>query len=279
MTTSRRKAADTRLVGIDLYPVEKTLGVDLRPVKDYLKSVFPSVDVRIKPQLLKGLGSAKLEPVAVAFAEARVKNPSVSIQSFEPMFGEIEFEKRALSGSARVGGIVYSGRRLEELFGKVLEDKQSIDRCSVVFTERLVSTFSADDLRHHLRTVVCGFPSIVSIPGMVEAPAKPREYHILKQQMEAAGAGGFQIEKLKSEFRGRFIDYDDSRMSEVLKGLALQAAMFHLTLDPFCENRDCRLFNAHWQEDLVHSQVKSGKMCNRHGKMISDLGSPPMISW
>lgn len=264
---------------IDLYPAEKALGVDLRPVKDYLRSIFPSVDIRIKPHLLKGLGNRKLESLAVAFAEARVKNPSVSSQSFEPMFGEIEFEKRALAGSAGVGGIVYSGRRLEDLFGKVLDDRQSIDLCSVVFTERLVSTFSADDLRHHLRTIVCGFPSTISVPGMVEAPAKPREYHILKQQMEAAGAGGFQIEKLKSEFRGRFIDYDDSRMSEILKGLALQALMFHLTLDPFCANRGCRLFNAHWQEDLIHSQVTSGKMCKRHAKMIRDLGSPPLIIW
>jgi hypothetical protein len=66
---------------------------------------------------------------------------------------------------------------------------------------------------------------------------------------------GTPIEWLKEEYQGRFLDHSDSRMTEVLKGYAMQALLFHLTGDPFCEDRDCRLFNSHWQEEVIHSQI------------------------
>ncbi|HEY4705069.1 MAG TPA: DUF6775 family putative metallopeptidase, partial [Thermoplasmata archaeon] len=32
----------------------------------------------------------------------------------------------------------------------------------------------------------------------------------------------------------------------------------------FCEDPDCRLFNAHWQAELIRAQVESGRLCARH---------------
>ncbi len=208
-----------------------------------------------------------------------MKDPSSALQTFEPMFGEIDYERRAILGRAKVGGVVYDGRRLQEGFARLLGRRASLPTASIVFTDRLASTYSRDDLRHHLRTVICGFPSVVSIPGVVEAPAKPREYYLMKQRMELEGAGELLLEQLKSSFRGRFVDYDDSELFEVLKGLALQAVLYHLTVDPFCKNRSCRLFNAHWQEDLMRSQVLDGKLCKKHAKQLASLGRKPIISW
>jgi len=279
MTSSRKRVAEKNLGRISLYPAEISPSVGIGSTRDYLLSMFHSVDVEILPHIHKGLSKGAITRLAEGLARARIKNPSEAVQSYEPLFGEVEFEKRVLSGSARMGGIVYSGRKLEELYRDLLSDSQSLDRCAIVFTDRLVSTFSRDDLRHHLRTVVCGFPSIISIPGIVEAPAKPKEYYFLRQQLEAVGAGDPQLERLKSNFSGRYIDYDDSRAVEVLKGLTLQAVMFHLTLEPFCNKVTCRLFNAHWQEDLIKSQITSGKLCKRHADEIKKLGKSPRVIW
>ena len=208
-----------------------------------------------------------------------MKDPNKAEQSFEPMYGELDYERRTVLGEARIGGIVYDGRRLEDMFISILDPQNLREHASIILTDRLVSTYSTDDLRHHLRTIVCGFPSIVSLPGIVEAPAKPREYYLMKQGMELHGAGDVQLQELKKAFEGRFIDYGSPKTTEVLKGLALQGVLFHLTLQPFCENKRCRLFNAHWQEELIRSQVSSGKLCAKHENVMRRLGKEPAINW
>jgi hypothetical protein len=195
------------------------------------------------------------------------------------MLGEVDYETRSLSGKVRVGGVVYDGRRLEDICMAAVGVSPIRSIASIVLTDRLVSTFSTDDLRHHLRTIVCGFPSIVSLPGIVEAPAKPREYYVMKRKLELEGGRKLDLELLKREFRGRFVDYDDPAMLEVLKGLALQAVLFHLTLAPFCDDRRCRLFNAHWQDDLIRSQLRPRGLCRRHSRQIKSLSERPVVAW
>jgi hypothetical protein len=277
MSTSR--AAEKRLRCLNLYSSENRSAKEFAEVKSYLETVLPSVEVSVRPTVFKIVPKSEVDGFAEAMASARIKDPSSAQQTFEPMFGEIDYERRAILGRSRVGGVVYDGRRLQEGLIRLLAKRASLSTASIVFTDRLVSTYSRDDLRHHLRTVICGFPSIVSIPGVVEAPAKPREYYLMKQRMELEGAGELLLQQLKSSFRGRFVDYDDPELFEVLKGLALQAVLYHLTTNPFCENRSCRLFNAHWQEDLMRSQVLDGKLCKKHEKQLASLGRKPVISW
>ncbi len=122
-------------------------------------------------------------------------------------------------------------------------------------------------MRYHARTSVYGFPSIISTTGLVEAPAKAREYYLLKQQYEMVGK---DIQAVKEQFTGTFIDYEDERLTEVIKGYAMQAVFYALSGDPFCEDRGCRLFNAHWQAELIFAQLDSGyEFCPRHGDILS----------
>lgn len=278
MSTSRRPPA-RRLREIRLHLPEGNDPLDLEGVREYLSSLFQTVEVRIAESPFSKLDDRAVEEVGRRLAGLRVKDPGRAHQDHVPMYGEIDYELRVLSGGAKAGGVVYDGRKMLDLYAETMSSDLDPTTASVVFTQRLVTTYSHDDLRHHLRMIVCGFPSIISIPGVVEAPARPREYHIIRQQLEAAGAGDFQLEQLKAEFKGRFIDHGDDAIAEVLKGLALQATIFHLTLDPFCDFRRCRLFNAHWQEDLIESQVRSGVLCGRHKRQLSELGRNPNISW
>ncbi|MFC1860594.1 DUF6775 family putative metallopeptidase, partial [Chloroflexota bacterium] len=114
-----------------------------------------------------------------------------------------------------------------------------------------------------------GVPSIISTTGLVEAPAKPREYYLLKQQYERLGK---DLTELKERFKGRFIDYEDERLTEVMKGYAMQAILYALTGDPFCEDKDCRLYNAHWQEELIFAQLGGEyEFCGRHTRILDSL--------
>ncbi len=263
------------LQAIDIHSPENLEGPDFARLATFLAEKFPSVEVRIRPTATSLVRKKEIEIIARRFASARVKDLSAGEQTFEPMFGEVDYEERAICGEARVGGIVYEGRKLEEIYGSLLGKKADLRTAAIVLTDRLVSTYSRDDLRHHLRTVVCDFPSIVSIPGIVEAPAKPREYYLMKQQM-----GGLEDERLKSSFKGRFIDYgDEMEIADVLEGLSLQCLMYHLTLDPFCDDAHCRMFNAHWQEDLIRTQVKEKMLCGRHERLLGELGKKPILRW
>jgi hypothetical protein len=132
----------------------------------------------------------------------------------------------------------------------------------IAFEHRILGTFDEDG-RYHARAVVCGYPSVVSTSGIVEAPAKPKEYYRVKAQLSIA-LGAIPFDAAKEPFKGQFIDYDDPQLTEVAKGYALQAAMYHVTKNAFCDDPDCRLFNAHWQAELLRAQIQSGRLCSRH---------------
>jgi hypothetical protein len=100
----------------------------------------------------------------------------------------------------------------------------------------------------------------------VEAPAKPEGYYKVKARLSMA-LGAVPFEAAKEPFAGQFIDYDDPRLPEIAKGYALQAAMYHITKEAFCDTASCRLFNAHWQRELIHAQIESGRLCARHAEV------------
>jgi hypothetical protein len=104
----------------------------------------------------------------------------------------------------------------------------------------------------------------------VEAPAKPREFYIAKRGLRIDSADA-RYEALKEQFTGRFVDFDDPRLTAIAKGYVLQALFYQITGEPFCDDPDCVLFNAHWQEELLHAQVESGLLCGRHRKVAEAL--------
>jgi|SRR5919108_3429954 hypothetical protein len=73
------------------------------------------------------------------------------------------------------------------------------------------------------------------------------------------------LDLLKKQFEGKYIDYEDNRINSVAIGYVLQALFFFLTDgDPFCDQKNCRLFNAHWLEDLIRTQMENPKLCKKH---------------
>ncbi|NVM55560.1 MAG: hypothetical protein HWN66_17770 [Candidatus Helarchaeota archaeon] len=152
------------------------------------------------------------------------------------------------------------------------EDDNILDCIHIIITNRLFGTFFTGDGRYHIRSILCSKLSLISTAGIVEGPAKPRLFYKLKHQSSALGTN-IPIEIFKDQFKGQFIDYDDPNLTEVLKGFVSQALFFNLKGEPFCSEKDCRLFNAHWQSDLINAQLLQAKFCLKHEKNLEKLRS------
>jgi hypothetical protein len=211
-----------------------------------------------------------IEKNARELASCRIFDLKKPFEKHEPTTEEIFFEKE--STIAKETNIVtYDGFELQKILTNIIPDNElQMDKFHLICTHKLTCTFDYDDYRYHGRAVICSNPAIISTTGMIEAPAKPREYYfsLLTNMTE-----GLNVDSIKNQFKGTYLQYHDSKLSEIIKGYAMQALFYYLTGEPFCKSRDCRLFNAHWQEDLLHSQIQSGKLCNAHKMILEKIVS------
>jgi len=239
-------------------------------VAGYLRDIL-GLHCQVREEFLSRAGGSDLEGLARRIAATKVRSLVRPFEAWEPQYGEVQFELRLLRDPGkRVPGILYDAFRYLSLLRDLLPRPEvSLSTLHVVFGHRLVGTFEGDG-RYHARAVVCGYPCIVSTSGLVEAPAKPEAYYRVKAQLSAA-LGAVPFEAAKAPFEGQFLDYDDPRLTEVAKGYALQCAMYHITKEPFCEDSACRLFNAHWQSELLAAQVGSGRLCPRHASVAGRI--------
>lgn len=244
--------------------------LDFEELASYLKTKTPfkKVDVRPPPRDFEGPS----EDLAQKFARSRVGDPENPKTDSEPLYGEIIFEKRLLQNqNIDIVGILYDGFQLSRIFRELLpRDEANLSHIHIIFTNRLFGTLGKGDCQYHARVAVYDFPTLISTTGIVEAPAKPKEFYRKKQQYASLGQTAGALEELKSGFEGRFVDYDDERLTEIMKGYVMQAVFYYLAESPFCDKEFCRLYNAHWQEKVLQAQLQMPEFCQHHQKMIKN---------
>ena len=237
----------------------------------FLKDMLPGLDVLTRKEFFS-FHATDLDELAKELASSKIRGIEGIQDDVEPMYGEIQFEKNILvRPHRRMMGILYDGFKLQRVFREALpENESNLDIAHIAFTNRLFCTYEKGDNRFHARVILCGFPSLISTTGIIEAPAKPKEFYMIKQKYHALGTEPPEKE-LKATIEGRFIDYDDEKLTQALRGYALQALFYHITGDPFCEDKECMLFNAHWQEELLNAQIVSGQLCERHRGLLEEM--------
>jgi len=255
-----------------LYDDPSAATLDLNAVAAYL-SKTTGIPATVRREFLRHHGAVDPESLAARIAATRVvdaSRPHVPLAPLPPPL--VHFERRLLENpERRVPGVLYDGFQLQAICRSVLPPKErTLDVAHVAFTSRLPGTFDDADRRYHARAIVLGAPALVSTSGLVEAPAKPRAFYAAKRGLRIESADA-RYEALKQEYAGRFVDYDDPRLTQIAKGYVLQAAFYLVTGEAFCEDPDCVLFNAHWQEEVLHAQVESGLLCARHRKVAEGL--------
>jgi len=232
---------------IYLYDGGKTANLKIEEIAGYLSGIFHGIKVVVRPSFVEHILSIAenkenlLKELAEVFAYSKILKPNLRELRQNPLPGEINYEKNRLSdSSSKTFGILYDGFKIAQAFSKrINESEATLKNYHIIFTHQLFGSWDKNDRRWHARVSIYGFPSIISTTGIVVAPAKPKEYYFKKQ----IGVGDSELRK---EFSEKYIEFDDERITEVLKGYALQALFYHITGDPFCDDINCRLYNAHW---------------------------------
>jgi hypothetical protein len=215
--------------------------IDAKTIGKEISKIFPSCKVDIRPSIMYGDG---IEQAKIADTKQPFERQPEQKETIMPL---------------------YDGFVLQRMLLEVIAAAEA-DHVHIMFTGLLVCTFSEDDWHYHARTVVCGTPSIISMSGIVEGPAKPKEFYI--EQL-----GGMPGMNLKRRFAGRFVEYGDHRMTAAAAVYALQALFFFVVDgEPFCGDKSCRLYNAHWQEELIHV-IERGAFCARHERIANKFNN------
>jgi len=248
---------------IVIYKEPSVPKINLDKIKEFIFKEF-RIKIEIRNNIFNNLDKNTCEKIA----STRIFNLKKSFEKHSPTISEIliELENKDMSNKEEI--ILYDGIELNEIIKELIpktENKQ--DTLHIIFTNKLTCTFDQNDFKYHARTWIGSNPIIISTTGIIEAPAKPKQYYIDIM----TNISKESIEEIKKKYKGEFLEYNDPRLLDIVEGLLLQVIFYYETGDVFCENNQCRLFNAHWQKDLFISQIENKKICEKHEKILSKM--------
>ncbi|RKD97524.1 DUF7001 family protein [Halopiger aswanensis] len=236
---------------------------DVDEIADWLESRIDAT-VTVRDRFLDVHRTADL---AERFAEARVKSAHER-ETGNTMLGTIRYEERALEHPEREGGVLYDGVQVQRALNAALpDDERDLETLHVAVLDRAIGTWGDHDGRWHKRVTVLGQPALVSVPGLYEAPAKPEAYYKEKQRHALLSGDTPPREVLENQVEGDFLIENDPRTTEALKGYVLQAYHVLETGEEFCDREGCRLYNAHYHEELIDAQLREPAFCAEHARL------------
>ena len=250
-----------KLNKIILYDEPTVPEIDIRHQKEFLESTF-GLEIEIRDNFFKNLPDIEFKKIA----SKRVFELKKPFEQHSPTENEIETERSNIDMTENDEVFLYDGYELQQIISESIKE-QNQDTLHIIFTNKLTATFSEEDFRYHARALIGTNPTIISTTGIIEAPAKPKQYY-----MELIGDFSKErVDEIKEKYKGQFLEYHDSRLGKIVEGYLLQAIFYVETGNAFCDDKDCRLFNAHWQKDLFESQLTNPKLCEKHNKELEKL--------
>jgi len=205
----------------------------------------------------------KLNFLAQKMAQIRISN--INKREFSPSTFpvEIDYEKNHMDSEKMASSCFYDGFEFQYLLRNHLFDFYYKNNIFVILiTEKKLMTWETDN-RYHLRSIILGFPCIISRIGIIEAPAKPKEYYFIKNFAPPA-----ELQKWLVENKNNYLELEDKRLQKVIKGYLLQCLYYIKNLEiDFCNDINCALYNSHWQEEVLKAQYNH-KLCKRHFERI-----------
>ncbi len=237
--------------------------IRLERLEKFLKETF-SVEIETRESIFQGSN----EDISEKIAGCRIFDLKKPFEEHTPSAEDIEIEKENKDMSEREEMILYDGFEFHKAITELIPmNENKMDTLHIIFTNKLTCTFDESDFRYHARALIGSNPTIISTTGMIEAPAKPKQYYLdLMTNFSEK-----KVEEIKKKYIGRFLDYHDSRISEITEGYLLQSIIYYETGEAFCVHKDCRLFNAHWQKDLFFSQLENKRFCKKHQEILNEL--------
>lgn len=250
---------------IFLYDEPAVSQIQLERLASFLRETF-SIPVETRDSILKFSKKDTAEKIAAC----RIFNLIKPYERHNPNADEIIFEEANFENTSKTENIVmYDGFEMQKALTELIpETERKSESFHIFFTNKLTCTYDYNDYRYHGRALIGANPSIISTTGIMEAPAKPREYYL---ELMSNYAQGINVKSIKEKYKGTYLEYNDVRLSQIIEGYLLQTIFYFETGDAFCDKIECRLFNAHWQKDLMYSQLENGKLCEKHQLVLIKL--------
>ena len=232
------------------------------------------VSAQIRGNLFEFLGNSDIAyRIAGLLARSRITDIEKPLDVL-PADNEAQADSELgkMSGRESVRGEFYDGlwiqRILHGALARNIPGETGRGHMHMIFTGRLFGTY--DGRRYHARVILAGSPALISTSGLVEAPAKPREYYFIKGGLLMSGR---DVSELDTMYRGRYVEYDDPKTSSILSSYALQAVYYELTGREFCDDTRCCLYNSHRQEEVLKIQYE-GSICDKCLQALREAGLP-----
>ena len=242
------------MININIYQDRPSTSLNISHLVNYFESLNFNVSIR--------------ESISELMNEIPQSEFSNYLDSIKIRNIESPLDKRTVPGEvvnsnvdpANVRENFYDGywlqRKLHSGLSEKYPDDLSNDVLNIVITGRLFGTFGTR--RYHARVLLTGEPCLLSTSGIVEAPARPKEYYFAKAKLLAEGITLNELDKL---FEGRFIEYDSPKITDITCSYILQLIRYRYTGEPFCKSDKCCLYNSHWQEEVLELQYNI-KVCD-----------------
>lgn len=253
-----------RINKIILYPDDSTPEINKNQLFSFIKE-----KLKIKVELRDDFVETNSEKFTKVFSELRVHDLKKKFIYNSHQESDYEFEKKFNDYTKqKQNEIFYEGFKMQKNFSSFLpDDENTLSVLSIIITNKLIGTFDENDYRFHARAILLGNPTIISTSGIIEGPAKPKKFY-LDMMTNFSQISESEIEK---KYQGEFLTYHDLRLPQILEGYIMQAISFIETGEEFCENDFCRIFNSHWQRDLIDLNVIESKLCPKHKKLFFNL--------
>ncbi len=249
---------------MDFEKKPKTLSID--SILLFIKKIFKKPQIKLKiinfdNKLFEDLNELKLSRISdikklQSQSTCDTQNQNISFETFDiypNQFGFLSY--------------LYDGFLMQDAYRNFLNLGFN-DTDIVVLTDKLACTFDESDARYHARTIVFGTPTIISFPGIVMGPARPRNYY-LKRLFYRDYPESLKL--IDSEYLEKFIDNDDFRINDAISLYMIQYFFFKTNGNfYFCRNKCCILYNCHWQEELIYL-IQNGYLCKVHLDIMNKL--------
>ena len=250
---------------IILYDEPTVPEIQLEKLEKFLKESFPA-DIEIR----KNFSEYADDEIFEKIAGSRIFDLKKPFKKYVPSFSDIQAEKESKDTTKDKEMVLYDGFEFQKIITNIIpKDENDLNTLHIIFTNKLTCIFDESDFRYHARAIINSNPTIISTSGIIEAPAKPKQYYF--ELMTDFSED--KIDEIKKKYKGEFLEYNDSRLSQVIEGYLLQAIIYFETGDCFCDQKECRLFNAHWQKDLLDSQIENQIFCKKHLEVIKKISN------
>ena len=252
-----------RISKIILYNEPSVPEINIKKAEKFLIETF-EVEIQIRENIFKKLDKKTYEKIA----STRIFNLKKPFQKHIPSIEDILIESESRDMSNKEEMTLYDGIELNKIITELIPKRENTQNTlNIIFTNKLTCTFDENDFRYHARAWVGSNPTIISTTGIIEAPAKPKQYYMDLMTNFTKES----IKEVKKKYKGEFLEYKDIRLPEIIEGYLLQTIFYYETGDAFCDNNQCRLFNAHWQKDLFNTQIENKKMCEKHENILTKM--------